>query len=138
MKKQGSTSDFTDDRNRELHRHFMDILRTSRGVALRDMFGMAASRPSSRFWVSEHRAAIVVSAMLQGRPLGRINQKRREMYEEITRRVKRLLAHHPDMTLLAACCDVIYQEAPEFYLTDESARCIIYRTRKCRCHLQAI
>ena len=138
MKKQGSTSDFTDDRNRELHRRFMDILRTSRGVALRDMFGMAASRPASRFWVSEQRAAIVVSAMLQGRSLGRINQKRREMYEEITRRVKRVLAYHPEMTLLAACSEVIYQEAPEFYLTDESARCIIYRTRKSRRHHQAI
>ena len=66
MKKKGSKSDFTRQRDRELYAHFMDILSESRGVTLGEMFAMAARRPASRFWVSETRAAIVIGAASGG------------------------------------------------------------------------
>lgn len=130
MKKRGSTSDFTIDRDRELHESFMHILRTERDIPLRRMFAMAAKRPSSRFWVSEPRAAIVVSHMREGRQLPAMLPKRREMFEEIRRRAESIMAKDPSLCLTHAVNEAIYTEAPEFYLTDESARSIIYRIRR--------
>lgn len=133
MKKIGSVSDFIPDRDRELHRNFMDILRNSAGVALRDMFGMAARRPCSRFWVSERHAAEVVSALIKGKKHDEFEKmfpKRREMYEEITRRVKRLMSENPELCITSAVDQIVNEAAPEFYLTDKSAKIIIYRIRR--------
>lgn len=132
MKKPGSTSEFIGQRNRELYAHFLELLRTSKGVPLRAMFSMAAHRPASRFWVSEERAMAVVSARLKG--LSTFEEKmfdrRRDMYDEITRRVRRLLTERPELCLTHAVGEVILSPAPEFYLSDESARLIIYRHRQ--------
>lgn len=131
MKKRGSTSDFIAQRNRELLRCFRYVLETSRGVALRDMFGMAARMPASRFWVSEVRAAEVISRMLKGecQDPKQCEQKRR-MYDEIFRRVvdwRRLNPGHP---LSDAVFHAVNSPASEFYLTDASAKVIIYAARR--------
>ena len=131
MKKTGSTSDFMVERDRDLHRSFMEVLRTSR-APLREMFGMAARRTSRRFWVSEERAAIVVGAMLRGETDEKMIPKRREMFEEILRRVKRRMDSEPGLCMTHAVAAVVHEAAPEFYLTDESARSIIYRIRRKR------
>lgn len=132
MKKQGNTSDFIYDRNLDLHRSFMEVLRTSAGIPLRDMFAEAALRPSVRFWVSEGRASIVIGAMMRGATLENMNAKRKEMFEEIYRRVKMKMEADPDLCMTHAVTETIYEEAPEFYLTPESARSIIYRLRAAR------
>lgn len=129
MRKKGSNSEFSERRDRELHARFMEILRRSKGVALRDMFGLAARCESSRFWVSEERASEVVGAMRRGSRdelLGAMNQKKREMYEEIAARVERELEVSPHLPLVKAVARVVEERAPEFYLTDESARTLIY------------
>lgn len=130
MKKKGSIIEFTEVRDRELHWNFMEILRTERGVPLRDMFGMAAWRKASRFWVSELRAAVVIGAMLRGEDLGDMLPKRREMFEEIYRRVVALRKKRPELSIAHAVSDVVCSSAPEFYLSDESARTIIYKFRQ--------
>lgn len=130
MKKQGSTSEFTEQRNRELHASFLHVLRTERDVPLREMFGLAALRRCSRFWVSESRAADVIGRMIRGDVLEGMNPKRREMFEEIYRRVIRRMAEDPGLCMTHAVGEVIYEEAPEFYLTGEAARTIIYRMRQ--------
>ena len=132
MKKPGNKSDFISDRTRELHRSFMEILQSSHRLALRDMFGAAASRPASRFWVSENRAAIVVGAMMRGSISNKMHYKRREMFEEIYRRVIRKMEADPDLCMTHAVNETVYEPAPEFYLTPESARSIIYRMRQRR------
>lgn len=132
MKNPGSVSEFTPRRNQELYSNFLELLRTPGPTPLREMFGMAARRPASRFWVSEERAAIVVSATLRGdhAATARMIPKRREMYAEITRRVITLMEREPDIPVSHAVERVVHQQAPEFYLTDESARLIIYRHRR--------
>lgn len=133
MKKRGSTSDFTGQRDRELYKAFVEELQTSRGIALRDMFARAASRPASRFWVSERRAADVISIMLRGanpEMLEKMYPRRREMYEEILRRVRAKMAADPTMCMTHAVDEAVCEPAPSFYMTDESARCIIYRIRR--------
>lgn len=130
MKKIGSTSDFTEDRDRELHQSFMHVLKTAEGVPLRDMFALAANRPTSRFWVSETRAVAVISGMMRGEDMGRMYPKRREMYEEILRRVSARMAADPTLCLTHAVNEVVYEEAPEFYMTPGSVRVIVYRIRR--------
>lgn len=110
----------------------MYVLRTASDMPLRRMFGAAARRPCSRFWVSEARAAIVVSAMLRDEAPPRMYERKLEMYREICRRVRLKMERDPGLCLTHAVNETIYEEAPEFYLTDESARSIIYRMRQRR------
>lgn len=127
MKKIGSTCEFIGERNRELHASFMKVLRESRDVPLRDMYGLAAKQRCSRFWVSPER---VVAA------IGRHNDDqldtRRRMYEELERRIGDYRREHPRSSLIEAATAVVYSEAPEFYLTPLSAERIIYRIRQQR------
>lgn len=132
MKKRGNHIEHNEERDRDLHRSFMEVLRTATDTPLRDMFGEAARRPSRRFWVSEGRAAIVIGAMIRGESNRRMNPKRREMYDEIYRRVISKMNADPGLCMTHAVNETIYEEAPEFYLTPESARSIIYRMRQRR------
>lgn len=133
MKKTGSTSDFSKQRDKELYARFLDLLRSPGETPLRDLFGMAASKPASRFWVSERRAADVIGAMLSGKGEAtreKMYPKRREMYDELLRRVKALMLERPGLCMTHAVDEAVNSEAPEFYMTPESARCIIYRIRR--------
>lgn len=132
MKKKGSKSDFIEQRDRELYAHFREVLRTARDVSLRDMLAMAASRPVSRFWVSEPRAAVVVGALLRGETgvLDTMYPKRREMYEEIFRRVCAMMEADPGLCMTHAVDAVVCSPAPESYLTAEGAKAIVNRMRR--------
>lgn len=130
MKKTGNTSDFKEDRDRDLMQNFIQVLKTATDTPLREMFGLAAARPARRFWVSEDRAAIVIGAMRRGDVFPRMFPKRREMYQEIYRRVLEKMKNDPNLCLTHAVNQTVYEEAPSFYLTDESARSIIYRIRE--------
>lgn len=134
MKKEGSKSDFTAQRDKELYAAFVDVLRTADGATpLRDMYGMAARRPASRFWVSERRAADVIGAMMRGanaETLEKMYPQRRAMYEELYRRVAEKMEARPGLCMTHAVDEAVNESSPTFYLSDESAKCIIYRTRR--------
>lgn len=133
MKHKGNISDFREERDIDLHRSFMDVLRTATETPLSAMFALAASRPSKRFWVSEGRAAIVLGAMRRGESLPHsMLPKRRAMFEELFRRVSERMEREPGLCLTHAVNEVVYEEAPEFYLAPEAARSIIYRLRQRR------
>ena len=121
-----------------MHRIFMEVLRNGGDMPLREMFGAAAARPASRFWVSETRAAIVIGAMMRGHEPERMYRKRREMFEEIYRRVREKMAADPALLMTHAVNQTVYEPAPEFYLTPESARSIIYRIRQRRRRMSMI
>ncbi len=129
MKKKGSVIEFTACRDAELHRAFMDVLRESPLTvrSLNQMFALAAASPCSRFWVSEERAAEVISALLAGKEFPDMSQQKRRMYGEILRRVRPILRENPGMPVSHAVFDVVNSPAPEFYLTTLSTRSIIYR-----------
>ena len=133
MKKKGSTSDFARQRDRELYESFKQVLATSRGVALRDMFGMAAARPASRFWVSEERAAAVIGAMMRDGvepATAGMFAGRRAMYEELFSRVIAKMTADPSLCMTHAVGEAVCEPAPCFYLTDKSVKVIIYRIRR--------
>lgn len=129
MKKKGSIVEFNSQRDRELINAFRAQLCHLGDVPVNELFTRAANSPASRFWVSEKRALIVVSKILKGDRILSMNRKKREMYFEISRRVKEHKAKEPGITLTEAIFRAVNSQAPEFYLTPKSARAMIYRIR---------
>lgn len=129
MKKLGSKSDFIPQRNKELLDAFKQELYQLGSISNDRIFSRAGHRTASRFWVSEQRAAVVVSKMMKGDNLQSMNRKKREMYFEIFRRVMDIRKKNPKTTIYDAVFEVVNSPAPEFYLTDKSARVLIYQIR---------
>jgi hypothetical protein len=81
--------------------------------------------------VSDIRAALVVSAMIRGEAhLETMNITKREMYEEIHRRVMLMLEDNPNKTISELCSIVVAQPAPKFYITPGSAKIMVCKARK--------
>ena len=129
MKKPGSVAEFGQQRDEELLNAFKAQLRHLGSISLDEMFERAAKSPASRFWVSERRAAAVISKMLKGDQILSMNPKKREMYFEIFRRAKRIFKENPGTTIADAAYEVVNSPAPEFYITTKSARVMIYKLR---------
>lgn len=130
MKYIGSHFEYEDERNRELVRAVTEQMTTGSGyMQLKDACRLAVLSPCSRFWVSEERAAIVMSQLSKGEDIDKIirSPTKREMYLEIFSRVKTILAKHPGMSIYDATFDVVTERAPKFYLTPASAKVIYYR-----------
>ncbi|MGM9844781.1 MAG: hypothetical protein ACI30K_00930 [Muribaculaceae bacterium] len=137
MKHFGCISNFAAERNAELLRTFRLHLAAAKHVVMPQIFRRVANSPSSRFWVSESRAAIVVAAMANGKELPRMTLTKREMYNEIYHRYKELARYMPGEPLADVVALVVHQPAPKFYLTPRTVGELIYRTRhkrygKCR------
>lgn len=93
---------------------------------------MVAESPSSRFWVSEERASIVVSAMLAGKPLPRMNKNKLEMFKEIFTRFLQLKKIFPKRSVYDLVFDIVNQPAPKFYMTPRTVGEYINRIKNCR------
>lgn len=127
MKNYGTTAEFAQERNRELMRVYRQKLGEAGYIVKPAIFRAVADAPSRRFWVSEERAAIVVSAMESGRGPQCMTQTKREMFEEIHRRYLALRRERPGESLRELVAEVVHQGAPRFYLTPRTAGEIIYR-----------
>lgn len=90
MKYFGSTVDFTHQRNADIMRVYRQKIVEADVIRMDDICRQVAESPSSRFWVSEERAAIVISAMDAGRPLACMTESKREMFAEIFRRYREM------------------------------------------------
>lgn len=129
MKYFGSILDFTHERNADLLRVYRAHLASVRYVIMPDIFALVADSTASRFWVSEERAAIVVSSMLAGRPLPKMRANKREMFEEIFRRFLELRSRFPDENVSRLVSLVVNSPAPRFYLTPRTVGEIIYHIK---------
>ena len=76
MKYFGSILEFTRERNEDLMRVYREKLSEASIIVMPVIFELVAQSPSSRFWVSEERAAIVISAMAAGRPMPRMRKNK--------------------------------------------------------------
>jgi hypothetical protein len=130
MKYFGSVLEFTHERNTDLLRAFRVQMLQARHIRMTDIFSRVVQMPSSRFWVSEERAAIVVSSMLHGRPLTGMRESKKRMFREIYRRVVILRAADARRPLSDIVSEVIHQPAPSFYMSPGSAKEIIYRIKR--------
>lgn len=110
-------------------RVFRQKLAEAKTVKMSEILKQVAESPSSRFWVSEQRAAIVISSMEAGRPLPLMIQTKKEMFAEIFRRYKVLRVRHPRESILQLATIIVNQPAPKFYFTPRSIGEFIYRIR---------
>jgi hypothetical protein len=129
MKYFGSILDFTKERNEDLLRVYREQLARASYIVMPEIFALVADSPARRFWVSEERAAIVVSAMLAGKPLPKMRSNKREMFEEIYRRFLILRSEHPKKSVYELVTAVVNQPAPKFYLTPRTVGEFIYRMK---------
>lgn len=129
MKYFGSILEFTRERNEDLMRVYREKLSEASIIVMPVIFELVAQSPSSRFWVSEERAAIVISAMAAGKPIPRMRKNKREMFEEIFRRFVVMHEQQPDKSVYELVALIVNQPAPKFYLTARTVGEFIYRIK---------
>ena len=131
MKPFGSILEFTKERNEDLMRAYRHQINLTPHIHMKDVAAAVVNMPAARFWVSEERAAIVISALMAGRELPHnMRSPKREMFHEIYRRVLDLRKAKPDTPLFDLVCEVVNSPAPKFYLRPRAAVFIIYNIKK--------
>lgn len=127
MRKKGNTLEFGQERRDELLAAIRYECADSGRFDLLSACRRAVVRPASRFWVSEERAARVLASMAAGRPvLEGMEASKRRMYVEIQRRVDALRPGRENEPLVALVRDVVYEPAPEHYISAVSAMNMYY------------
>lgn len=129
MKYFGSILDFTKERNADLMRVYHEKLTEASIIVMPVIFQLVADSPASRFWVSEERAAIVISAMAAGKPMPRMRNNKREMFGEIYHRYLVMREDYPDKSVYELVAKIVNQPAPKFYLTPRTVGEFIYRIK---------
>lgn len=130
MKPVGSRFEYTEERDKDLIRAYREQIALCRTIHLPELLERTVNSPSSRFWVSEGRAAIVISEMIRGDKLEKMNSMKREMFLEIYGRVLNLQSELPTLSIAELVWKVINQPAPKFYITPGSAKVIIHKIKK--------
>lgn len=129
MKYYGSILDFTQERNQELMRVYQEELSKAGYIVMTKIFEQVANSPCSRFWVSEERAAIVISTLLAGKVIPNMRKNKREMFDEIFRRFLIAREQYPEKSIYALAIMVVNQPAPKFYMTPRTVGELIYRIK---------
>lgn len=131
MKHKGALMEYSKERSDDLMRAYDEYIKSCNFIRMSDVYNNIVNMPARRFWVSDIRAALVVSAMIRGEAhLEAMWDLKREMYEEIYRRVIELRKHCPKSSISELCAMVVVQPAPKFYLTPGSAKMMVCKARK--------
>ncbi|MCL1606690.1 hypothetical protein QUW11_01325 [Mediterranea massiliensis] len=130
MKHHGAMMEYTEERMQDLMRAYDEYISSCAYIRMPDVYAAIINMESMRFWVSEIRATKVIYAMLRGVPLKGMRPLKREMFEEILKRVLDLKKRRPELTVKECCCIVVAQPAPKFYLAPGSAKIMICKARK--------
>ena len=81
----------------------------------------AIDSPTSRFWIRAEHAMNIVVHMQRHRSLRHLSPEKREMYQEIFTRYRRMKHECPAEPLLALCQRLVLQPAPKFYISLRTA-----------------
>ena len=111
-------------------RAYETVFNAHRGAKKEEIYKMVVEMPSSRFWVSEERAATIVLNIIKGDKLESMKAKKRLMYFEIYKRVMEAKKKNPDAPISYLTFDVVSSPAPQFYLTPQSAKTIISKIKR--------
>lgn len=131
MKHKGAVMEYSMERMNDLMRAYDEYISSCDYIRMPEVYKVIVNMPSRRFWVSDIRAALVVSAMMRGaNDLSGMWPLKKEMYEEIHTRVVALKSEHPELTISELCAKVIAQPAPKFYLTPGSSRIWILKKQR--------
>lgn len=131
MKHKGSIMEFSEERISDLMRAYDEYITSCDYIRMPDVYHHIVNMPSRRFWVSDIRAALVVSAIMRGEArLDEMWPLKKEMYLEIYKRVIELAKRNPHKSTSELCSIVVSQPAPKFYLTPGSAKMMVCKVRK--------
>ena len=131
MKHKGATMEYSEERINDLMRAYDEYISSCDYIRMSDVYENIVNMPSRRFWVSDIRAALVVSAIIRGEAgLESMCPLKREMYLEIYRRVVELGKECQGKRISELCAMVVMQPAPKFYLTPGSAKMMVCKARK--------
>lgn len=132
MKHPGSKSEFEEERNKELLKTYRRLISEADYIVPAVIYEKLVNEPSSRFWVTEERAAVIISKMRKGHSLERMHPNKREMFQEIYRRAMILMEQDKSLSVFDVAMKVVYQPAPKFYIGPGYAEIIIGSAkRKC-------
>lgn len=122
--------EYSEERLVDLMKEYDKYLASVSNISMPDVYNHLANVPSRRFWVSDTRAAVVIRSIEAGSDiLNSMWPTKREMYEEIHRRVKALRAR-VNKPLIELCAAVVIQPAPKFYLSADSIKIMVCKARK--------
>lgn len=130
MKKKGTKSEHEEERNNDLMRVYHELIKNAKEVNLSKIYEQIVNMPSRRFWISEERAAIVLSAMMKGDNLKGMRPTKREMFQELYRRALAIKKKQPNIKPFRLALMVVNQPAPKFYMEPGYARLIITSFKK--------
>ena len=131
MKHKGAIMEYSKERMDDLMRAYDEYISSCDYIRMSEVYKIIVNMPSRRFWVSDIRAALIISAMMRGKTdLSTMCPLKKEMYEEIYNRVFKLQEECPELTISELCAKVIAQPAPKFYLTPGSAKVMVCKARK--------
>lgn len=119
------------ERNRALVEAYYRALKAAPYRSKADLLSCAVSSRAPRFYCSLEEAHRNCSKILRGLPLARKSGLNEKMYREIACRVEAYRGQTGKRCLRAALLEIIYSEAPEFYITPEYAQQIINKSYKC-------
>lgn len=126
----GSTLEYTEERITALMEEYDRYIASCEYIRMSEVFDHIVNQPCRRFWVSNIRAAVVVARMLKGCKLKNMRPSKKEMFQEIFRRVCKMKEQFPSMSLFQLVAEVVAQPAPKFYLTASSAKIMVYKAKK--------
>lgn len=130
MKHNGSILAFTSQRNKEVMQAYRKTIAEADVINMDKIAVVVANSTYSRFWVSEERAMVVVLELDKGKPvLDSMRPHKREMFEEIYRRVCHLRNRRKNALLADIVMEVVNSTAPKLYMQPKSALDIIYKMR---------
>lgn len=132
MKHRGSVFEYSQERDEDMRKAYSLIVGECDRVDLQKVFSRLVNMPSKRFWVTPDRAAIVIHSMMRGDTLQNMRPTKREMFEELYRRVMELKKQYPEATMPELCSMAVLTPAPKFYLTVGSAIVIWHKAKKNR------
>lgn len=132
MKHFGSIMECAEERITDLMQAYDDYISSCTYIRMPECYNFLAYQPAPRFYVSDIRAALVVSAMLDRRTKAydNIRPLKREMFQEICRRVVIMQKEIPHMTVHECCKKVVLQPAPKFYISANTAKMLICKNRE--------
>lgn len=128
MRKPGSTLYFTKERRQDILNAFHNIIAQSPHINIRQISHAVALAGASRFWISEERAAMVISRLQRGLPVpGPLRPLRQKMFHDLFNSYLNIRKSNPRLPFAMAVHLAVNSPAPQFYLAPESIARIIYR-----------
>jgi hypothetical protein len=120
--------EYRKERDREFLLSCEKVRRNTNGyISVRNIVKQAIHTSASSFFISEREFGKIIRDKKNHTPR---SKAKAALYTEIRRRYRRLKASFPNIGIESLARRIAYQEAPRFYITEESAKNLYYRLLK--------